>query len=101
MTREQWALKLGYWCEILGIREAPRLLIVAASEIPGCDAIAEFDDRRAQHWTVKIRRGKHAEPDWLMCHELLHVRTGLTDAAHEAWICDVAAALVGLARRAE
>ncbi len=42
----------------------------------------------------------HADPDLIMCHELLHVRTGLTDATHEAWICDVAAALVALKRRA-
>jgi hypothetical protein len=96
MTRADWHRLLGYWCEILGILEAPRLLLVPASEIPGCDAVAEFDDCRAQHWTVRIRRGKHADPDLLMAHELLHVRTGLTDATHEAWICDVSRALVGL-----
>jgi len=101
MTRLDWCEKLGYWCEILGIREAPRLLIVAASDIPGCDAMAEFDDTRAMHWTIKIRRGWHHDPDLVMCHELLHVRTGLTDATHEAWICDVSAALVALSRRAK
>jgi hypothetical protein len=46
------------------------------------------------------RRGLHKDPDFIICHELLHVRTGLTDATHEAWICDVAAALVALKRRA-
>lgn len=99
MTRDQWAHRIGYWCEILGIREAPRLLIVAASDIPECDAKADFDDARATKWTVKVRRGKHEKPDLIMCHELLHVRTGLTDAVHEDWMWDVAEALVGLARR--
>lgn len=94
MNREQWQRLLGKWCEILRIQRAPRLVIVAAADIPGCDAIAEFDDTRAEHWTIKVRRGKHRDPELIMCHELLHVRTGLTDAAHEAWICDISAALV-------
>jgi hypothetical protein len=100
MTREAWHVLAGEWAAILGITERPRLLIVPASAIPGCDAVAEFDDCRATHWTIKIRRGHHADPDLIICHELLHVRTGLTDATHEAWICDVAAALVALKRRA-
>lgn len=99
MTRERWALLLGEWAAILGITERPRLLIVPASEIPGDDARADFYDCRATQWTVKIRRGLHKDPDLIICHELLHVRTGLTDATHEAWICDVAAALVALKRR--
>jgi hypothetical protein len=98
MTRAEWHRLLGFWCEVLGVIETPRLLIVPASEIHGCDAVAEFDDRRAAHWTIKIRRGAHADPDLIMAHELLHVRTGLTDATHEAWICDVSAALVRLRR---
>lgn len=100
MTRERWALLLGEWCMILGITERPRLLVVPASDIPGDDARVDFDDRRASHWTIRVRRGHHADPDLIMAHELLHVRTGLTDAAHEAWICDVSAALVALKRRA-
>jgi hypothetical protein len=100
MTREQWHVLAGEWCAILGITDRPRLVIVPAAEIPGCDAVAEFDDCRATHWTIKIRRGHHADPALIMCHELLHVRTGLTDATHEAWICDVAAALVALHQRA-
>lgn len=93
MTRAEWHRRLGYWCEILGIQTAPRLEIVPSAEIPGCDAMADFDDERASIWRVRIRRGRHANPDRLLVHELLHVRTGLTDAAHEAWICDVAAAI--------
>ena len=93
MTRLQWHQALGFWCEILRLPETPRLLIVPAAEIPGCDAVAEFDDTRAQHWTIRVRRGAHADIDWLLAHELLHVKTGLTDATHEAWICDVARAL--------
>ena len=99
MTRERWHILAGEWAAILGITTPPRILIVPASAIPGCDAVAEFDDTRATVWTIKIRRGRHADPDLIMCHELLHVRTGLTDAAHEAWICDVSAALVSLRRR--
>ncbi len=98
MTREQWHVLAGEWATILGITERPRLLIVHASEIPGCDARADFDDCRATRWTIKIRRGYHTDPDLIMCHELLHVRTGLTDATHKAWIWDVAAALVRLKR---
>jgi hypothetical protein len=30
----------------------------------------------------------------VLVHELLHVRTGLTDPIHEAWIDDLARALV-------
>ena len=100
MTRERWHALMGEWCAILGVTERPRLLIVPSSAIPGDDARAEFDDRRATHWTIKIRRGRHTDPDLIMAHELLHVRTGLTDATHEAWICDVSAALVALKRRA-
>ena len=100
MTSEQWHVLAGEWCVLLGITERPRLMIVHASDIPGCDARADFDDCRATRWTIKIRRGRHADPALILVHELLHVRTGLTDATHEAWICDVAAALVALHRRA-
>lgn len=96
MTRADWHRKLGFWCEVLSVVETPRLLLVPASDIPGCDAVAEFDDCRASHWTIKIRRGRHVDPDTLLVHELLHVRTGLTDAAHEAWICDVSQAITRL-----
>ena len=100
MTSEQWHVLAGEWCVLLGITERPRLMIVHASDIPGCDARADFDDCRATRWTIKIRRGRHADPALILVHELLHVRTGLTDATHEAWICDVAAALVALHRLA-
>jgi hypothetical protein len=94
MTRDEWHALLAEWCPLLGIATPPRLVVVPASAIPGCDAVAEFDDTRATHWTIKVRRGYHADPALIMVHELLHVRTGLTDATHEAWICDVSAALV-------
>lgn len=93
MTLHDWHYRLGYWCEVLNIRDTPRLEIVDQSVIPGCDAMADFDDSRATRWVVKIRRGCHERPDELLVHELLHVRTGCTDACHEAWICDVARAI--------
>lgn len=93
MTIHDWHYKLGFWCEVLGIVETPQFKIVPQSEIPGCDAMADFDDERATKWTVRVREGKHVNPDYLLVHELLHVRTGLTDACHEAWICDVARAI--------
>jgi hypothetical protein len=99
VTREAWHVLAGEWAAILGITERPRLLVVPASEIPGDDARADFDDCRATQWTIRIRRGHHKDPDLIICHELLHVRTRLTDATHESWICDVAAALVALKRR--
>lgn len=94
MTILDWHYKLGFWCEALGIKETPQFKIVPQSEIPGCDAMADFDDERATKWTVRVREGHHARPDELLVHELLHVRTGLTDACHEAWICDAAKAMV-------
>jgi len=94
MTRPEWFDLMANWCAALGIKTIPELAIVPASAIPGCDAVADFDDERASRWRIKIRRGKHANPERVMVHELLHVKTGLTDAAHEAWICDVADALV-------
>jgi hypothetical protein len=99
VTHEAWHVLAGEWAAILGITERPRLLVVPASEIPGDDARADFDDCRATQWTIRIRRGHHKDPDLIICHELLHVRTRLTDATHESWICDVAAALVALKRR--
>ncbi|CAB4165908.1 hypothetical protein UFOVP836_1 [uncultured Caudovirales phage] len=51
-------------------------------------------------WLIKIRRGWINDPEIVLVHGLLHVRTGCTDQAHEPWIRDVAAALVGLKRRA-
>lgn len=93
MTLHDWHYRLGYWCEVLGIRDTPRLELVDQSAIPGCDAMADFDDQRATLWRIRIRRGCHERPDELLVHELLHVRTGCTDACHEAWICDVARAI--------
>lgn len=98
MTRESWLALMAYWCTELGIPTLPTLRVVPASEIPGCDALAMFDDTRATKWTIAVRRGKHENPEIVMAHELLHVRTGLTDAVHESWICDVSAALVRLHR---
>jgi hypothetical protein len=88
---------MAEYCALLQIEPLPDLELVPASAIPGCDAMVDFDDERATHWRIKIRRGRHANPERVMVHELLHVKTGLTDATHEAWICDVADAL--LARR--
>lgn len=93
MTLLDWHYRLGYWCEVLNIRDTPRLEIVPPEAIPGCDAMADFDDERATKWAVRIRSGTHARPDRLLVHELLHVRTGCTDAIHEGWICDIADAL--------
>ena len=100
MTRERWHLLAGEWVAILGITERPRLVIVPASEIPGCDAVVEYFRAIEDGWTIKLRRGKHADAELTMVHELLHVKTGLTDQCHEPWIRDVAAALVALKRRA-
>jgi len=92
---------LGYWCEALGIADAPRLEVVSQSEIPGCDAMADFDDQRATVWRVRMRSGDMGDVEKTLVHELLHVRSGCTDACHEAWICDVASALVSLRRAAK
>ena len=94
MTLLAWAWLVEEWCRILRISNYPAIELVAASKIPGCDAVVDFDDERANNWRIKIRRGKHLNPERVIVHELLHVKTGLTDATHEAWICDVADALI-------
>lgn len=99
MTREAWHALAGEWCATLGIDKPPRLLIVPAKAIPGCDAVTEYFRAIEDGWTIKLRRGKHADPEITMVHELLHVRSGCTDQTHELWIRDVAAALVRLKRR--
>ena len=100
MTREQWHVLAGEWCVILGITERPRLVLVPASEIPGCDAVVEYFRAIEDGWLIKLRRGRHVDPELTLVHELLHVRSQLTDPCHEPWIRDLAAALVALKRRA-
>lgn len=90
----EWKMLMASWCAELNIPRLPKIELVYASKIPGCDAVVDFDDERANHWRIKIRRGKHANPERVMVHELLHVKTGLTDATHEAWICDITDALI-------
>jgi hypothetical protein len=35
---------MGFKCEVLGIADAPKLLIIPGSDIPGCDALCEYYD---------------------------------------------------------
>lgn len=83
---------MAAWCGRLGIVQAPRLVIEA--ELPGCLGVAEYDGSQSPVWTVRLRRGLRTDMERVLVHELLHVRTGLTDPCHEAWIDDLARALV-------
>ncbi len=99
MTRERWALLLGEWCAILGIEKPPRLEFVPPRKMPQRVAfLTEWYLVIEEGWVIKISTAPMADPEEDFVHELLHVRTGCTDQAHEPWIRDVAAALVGLKR---
>jgi hypothetical protein len=104
MTRDttsgRWYDLMVFWCRVLKIEPLPRLRIVPAASIPGCDALTEYYQAVEYGWRINIRRGRHKCPSLTMCHELLHVKTGCTDAIHEPWIRDVAAALNGYSRYA-
>jgi len=80
------------WCGRLGIVQPPALFM--ERELPGCLGLAEYDGSQSPVWTVRLRRGLRADMERVLVHELLHVRTGLTDPCHEAWIDDIARALV-------
>ena len=100
MTREQWHLLAGEWAAILGITTPPRLEFVPPRRMPQRVAmITEYYLAIEEGWVIKISTGDLDDPEALLVHELLHVRTGCTDQCHEPWIRDVAAALVGLKRR--
>ena len=83
---------LAVWCGRLGIVQFPRLSM--ESELPGCLGVAEYDGSQSPVWTVRLRKGLRADMERVLVHELLHVRTGLTDPCHESWIDDLARALV-------
>lgn len=83
-----------FWCGVLDISPLPRLCMAEARAIPGCDALTEYYQAAEYGWRINIRRGRHKNPSLTMCHELLHVKTGCTDAIHEPWIRAVAEALV-------
>ena len=83
-----------FWCRVLDIKPLPRLRIAGAKDIPGCDALTEYYQAAEYGWRINIRRGRHRNPSLTMCHELLHVKTGCTDAIHEPWIRALADALV-------
>ena len=93
-TSGRWYDLLVFWCDVLGIQPRPRLRIVPAASIPGCDALTEYYQAAEYGWRINIRRGRHKNPTLTMCHELLHVKTGCTDAIHEPWIRALADALV-------
>lgn len=98
MTRERWHLLAGEWCVALGIETPPRLKFVASKEIPGCYAVTEYFRAIEDGWLIKIQRGYIDDPEIVLVHELLHVRTGCTDQVHEPWIRSIAALLVRLKR---
>lgn len=99
MTRDRWATLLAEWCAILGITTPPRLEFVAPRRMPQRVAmLTEYYLAIEEGWLIKISTGTLDDPEALLVHELLHVRTGCTDQAHETWIRDVAAALVALRR---
>jgi hypothetical protein len=101
MTRERWALLLGEWCAILGITEPPTLVFLPARRMPqGVAMLTEWYLALENGWQIKISTGDLDDPERTLVHELLHVRTGCTDQAHEPWIRALAAALVALKRRA-
>lgn len=99
MTRERWALLLGEWCAILGIEKPPRLEFVSPRRMPQRVAmLTEWYLAIEEGWSIKISTCDLDDPELLLVHELLHVRTGCTDQCHEPWIRALAAALVGLKR---
>jgi len=100
MTHERWALLLGEWCAILGITTPPTLVFLPARRMPqGVAMLTEWYLALENGWQIKVSTGDMDDPEALLVHELLHVRTGCTDQAHEPWIRDLAAALVALKRR--
>jgi hypothetical protein len=100
MTRERWALMLGEWCAILQIEKPPRLEFVPPRKMPQRVAfLTEWYLAIEEGWLIKISTAPMDDPEEDFVHELLHVKTGCTDQAHEPWIRAVAAALVALKRR--
>lgn len=101
MTREQWALILGEWCQILGITAPPTLVFLPARRMPpGVAMLTEWYLALENGWQIKVSTGDMDDPERTLVHELLHVKSGCTDQCHEPWIRDLAAALVALKRRA-
>lgn len=94
MTTRQWQSKVRKWARRLNMAEVP--IAVSVDDGPDMDrkwAEVSFDDARATRWSIRFRRDV-PQPDEVVVHELLHVKSGLLDARDEAWIVDVSRAIV-------
>lgn len=100
MTRERWALLLGEWCEVLGITAPPALVFLPKRRMPpGVAMLTEYFLALENGWEIKVSTADLDDPELLLVHELLHVRTGCTNQCHEPWVRALATALVALKRR--
>jgi hypothetical protein len=56
----------------------------------------EYDGSKRYLWLIQIADRRQPDADYVVIHELMHVKTGLVDPAYEPWIHDVSLALARL-----